>query len=463
MTSAVPTTDTRVTRLGTYAAGLQYEDLPAVVAEKAKICILDILGIAVGGSQMPATQVTQRAFDAVSAPGQATVWMSGRKGLAHDCALPNSVMAHCILQDDWLPVSHAHIGAAVVPTVFAVAEELGASGREALAATVAGYEVEDRAGSVSVGAFTRGFRASSVYANFGTAAAASRLMKLPAGAFTAALSCAGSVTGGVLQPWVAGSTEWAFQEGFACRNGILAATLAREGLVGCVNVLEGTHGVNRSFSGTFENQDATVAGIGTDFRILQTCFKRFCSGGAKQGSAAVAWALWKKHATDIARIRRIDVDIPSVGAHERMNYAGIPYTGPFRTVDQCLISKPFAIACLLKTGKLDINTVCRERDNPHLLTLARKIHLREVTGINGWQLRMRVELDDGTEIRGDGDDIDQSYLCLTWSNAVEKFLELAAGRLGAQAAREIVDLVHRMEELPGVGPIVQRMVPRGSR
>jgi len=460
MDTSNPTT--LIAALGGYAAGLRYEDLPPAVAEKARICMLDALGIAVGGSRMPAAHVARRTFDTLAGSGPATVWMSGRTARAIDCVLPNSVMVHCILQDDWLPVSHAHIGAAVIPTVLAVAEETGASGRQALVATVAGYEIEDRAGSLAVGAFTRGFRASSVYAGFGATAAAAKLMNLPADRFTAALGCAGSMAGGVLQPWVDGSMEWSYQEAFACRSGILAATLASEGLVGSARTLEGSHGVHRSFSGTTEGQEAVVEALGTRFRILETCFKRFATGGANQGSAAVARALHDKHRIDFRRIGRIDVDIPSVGTHERMNYAGIPYTGPFETVDQCLISKPFAIACILKTGRLDIDSVIREQPDPDLLALARKVHLKEVTGINGWQLVMTITLQDGSTVRGDGSDIDLAHLYLTWPNAVEKFLELASPQLGDARARAIVDQVSQLQDLPDVRGIVSRMQPEGG-
>src|SRR5690606_9471633 len=105
------------------------------------------------------------------------------------------------------------------------------------------------------------------------------------------------------------------------------------------------------------------AELGSKWLILGNCFKRFATGGANQGSAAVAWALKQRHGIDHLAIERIEVDIPDVGTHERMNYAGIPYQGPYHTLDQCLISKPFAIACLLKTGRLDLPTIRAHQDD----------------------------------------------------------------------------------------------------
>jgi len=166
------------TELAKFAHGLRYSAIPADVVAKAKTCILDILGVSVGGYGSANAKVALKGAAALGAPGKARVWMNGARMRAVDAVLPNSVASHCILQDDWLQVSHAHIGAAVVPTTLAMAEEHGRSGKEALAAVVAAYDVEDRAGTLSVPGFTRGFRVSSVYSYFGAATASARMMGL---------------------------------------------------------------------------------------------------------------------------------------------------------------------------------------------------------------------------------------------------------------------------------------------
>jgi 2-methylcitrate dehydratase PrpD len=448
--------ETIVTELARYAAALRFEQLPAGVVEKAKVCILDLLGIATGGYESENAIVALKTSRQLSAPGKATVWMSGERMRAIDAVLPNSVASHCILQDDWLQVSHAHIGAAVVPTALAMAEETGGSGKDIITAVVAGYDVEDRAGSLSVPAFTRGFRASGVYAYFGATAVAARLLGLEVDAFTNALGCAGSMCGGVLQPWNDGSMEWSFQEAFASRAGITGAALARDGLVGSRSIFEGPHGVNRSFSGTNEGERAALDQLGSHFHIVDTCFKRFPTGGANQGSAAVAYALRHKHSIDYRKIRSIDLAVPKKGSHERMNYAGIGYAGPFHTVDQCLISKIFAVAVILKTGDMTIDLVRREQRDEEVLALCRKTNLYEAEGMNGWDLRMQIELDDGSVLKGSGADIDQRHLYLSWSVAAEKFHRLASAKLGDRRCREVVELVGSLDKLDSVEPLIER-------
>jgi 2-methylcitrate dehydratase PrpD len=192
---------------------------------------------------------------------------------------------------------------------------------------------------------------------------------------------------------------------------------------------------------------------------MDTCFKRFATGGANQGSAAVALALRERYRIDHQRIRRVKVGIPLKGSHERMNYAGIPYRGPFHTIDQCLISKPFAIAAVIIAGNMTFDTVRKLQRAAELNALTGKIELAEVAGIDGWDLRMAIELDDGTTLHGDGKDIDQRHLYLDWPLATEKFRALAGEKLGARRTEEIIALVGGMEKLASVEPITQRLVP----
>jgi 2-methylcitrate dehydratase PrpD len=439
-----------VTEFARFAHDLRFDALPAEVVTKAKTCILDLLGVSVCSYGHDNGEVAIKGARAGGARGRARVWPTGEKLRAIDAVLANSVVSHCILQDDWHQLSHAHIGATVVPTALAMGEEAASTGKEVLAAVVTGYDVEDRAGCLSVPAYSRGFRPSALYSYFGAAAVAGRLMKLDAEQMENALACAGSACGGVLQTYTDGSMEWSFQEGFGARGGILAATLASHGMVGSRNIFEGQRGIHRSYAGTLDGQEAALEALGERFQIMQTCFKRFSTGGANHGSAAVVWALKHKHAIDHRRVREVRVDIPRTGTHERMDYAGIPYQGPYHTIDQCVISKPFAIAALLIEGQLTFHVVKRLQRAPELESLAARVKLTEVSDIDGWNLRMEIEMDDGTIHRGDGSLIDHSHLYLSWPMACDKFRLLAEPTLGRRAVNRIIDLVGRLDELDGV-------------
>jgi hypothetical protein len=137
-----------------------------------------------------------------------------------------------------------------------------------------------------------------------------------------------------------------------------------------------------------------------------------------------------------------------------MDYAGISYPGPFKSIDHCLISKPFAIAASLKNADFDIEIVRKEKDNPEMNELARKIHLQEIKEV--LPLSMEIELEDGTIFRADGAKI-LPEIYLDGERVRKKFLKMASRTLGVDPTKEIVDLVFRMEDLDNVVPIVQRM------
>ena len=441
---------TIVEALADFGANLTFSKTPDAAIAKAKICVLDLIGIATAGASRSNAQVAVKTAMDLGAPGKAPVWLSGQRLRAIDAVLPNSVASHCILQDDWLPVSHSHVGAAVVPTALAVCEEEGGSGADALTAIVAAYDIADRSGELSVSMFNRGFRPSALCAYFGAAAAAAKLLRLDVEQTANALGCAGSVCGGVLQPWREGSMEWSFQEGLASRAGITAAHLARNGLAGSRTVIEGNSGVNKSFGGTNEGERGAIEKLGEDFRIVDTCFKRFPTGGANQGSASVSHALATRHRIDWRRIVKVEVEIPAAGTHERMNYAGIDYAGPYRSFDQCLISKQFAIAMNLKTGDVRYADMERERENPDFLALTGKIELSESGALHGWDLAMRVHLDDGSVVAGSGADIDHGQLYLDWPRAVEKFRAVTRGFRSEESTSAIVEAVRTLDTAPTV-------------
>jgi hypothetical protein len=79
---------------------------------------------------------------------------------------------------------------------------------------------------------------------------------------------------------------------------------------------------------------------------------------------------------------------------------------------------------VLIAGNMSIDTVRRLQKSRELYDLTRKIALAEVEGIDGWALEMTIEMDDGTALRGTGEDIDLAHLYLKWDLACEKFMQL---------------------------------------
>jgi 2-methylcitrate dehydratase PrpD len=140
--------------------------------------------------------------------------------------------------------SFIHVSAPILATGLATGELADLSGRELLASFVAGSEVTCRVGIIAPGQIHRaGFHATGVYGAFGAAVTACRIMGLDARKTRDALGVVGSMASGINQSWADGALTQTLHPGWAATAGIAAANLAREGVTGPAEVLEGRFGL----------------------------------------------------------------------------------------------------------------------------------------------------------------------------------------------------------------------------
>src|SRR5439155_1006907 len=122
-------------------------------------------------------------------------------------ALVLGALSHAFEYDNLSkPGMGVHPGATVALPAFTMAQALGSSGRDLLAAIVAGVEVMFRIGAASLHSPEKiGFHAPGMTGPFGAAAAGASLMKLSAGETANAFGIAGSFGSGLLAFARAGS------------------------------------------------------------------------------------------------------------------------------------------------------------------------------------------------------------------------------------------------------------------
>src|SRR5689334_24211380 len=130
-------------RLARYAAGLRYEDLPALVVQQAKDCIIDTVAAAICGSALPWSRIVIDYAERSGPGGKCRILGRGGPAVqAPSAALANGALAHAFELDSLTrPGAGAHPGATVLPPALAIAQERGADGRALIAAFVAGNEV----------------------------------------------------------------------------------------------------------------------------------------------------------------------------------------------------------------------------------------------------------------------------------------------------------------------------------
>lgn len=231
-----------ISALGRFAHRLDLEAVPAPVRTQAKLCILDTIGCIVSGSGEEDAMLVLQVERETSTRGESSVLCSEVKLSAEAATRVNAFMGDIFELNDFIG-GHASIGN--VTAAVALAEAVGASGRELLEAVIAGIEVTARVYSgfyAKMKPYTEvGMVPIGIPASFGVAAAAARLFKLDERCTAHALAIAGALAGwnpaevffgegGSIKPMVLGAQPGS--------TGIQAARYARRGLTGPLAILE---------------------------------------------------------------------------------------------------------------------------------------------------------------------------------------------------------------------------------
>jgi 2-methylcitrate dehydratase PrpD len=341
------------TDLACFTADIRLDRLPPDVAARARFLLLDLVGNIVrarhDAESTPSLLGAARALG--MAAGNTGVFGDAARYTPAGAAFLNGALAHSLDFDDTHAAGSLHPGAPVIPAALAAGEMIGASGADVLAAIVAGYEITCRiALALPAGEhYDRGFHPTATCGAFGAAAAAARVFGLSAeqieGAFGTVLSqCAGS-----LQFLVNGAWTKRFQVGWAACNGLVAATLVREGFKGASEAFEGRHGFLRAYAPN-PNPARAVQDLGHVFELMATAVKPYPS--CRYGHAGIDAALALRAANDLkpTEITSITLGLPRAG----MMLIGDPpekKSDPRNVVDG-QFSGPFVISSALATGAM---------------------------------------------------------------------------------------------------------------
>jgi 2-methylcitrate dehydratase PrpD len=239
---------------------------------------------------------------------EATVTYHGDRLSAPYAAYANSVFSYsCELQHHGT-FGSAHTGVVVVPTVQALGEQLGSSGREIVAAMVAGYEVQGRLGAALFKpVFKRHFHPQGVFGVFSAAAAAGKLLGLNEEQQTHAFAIAGSHASTILEYDQAGGEVKRVHGAIALRGGIQAACMAKEGLTGPLTVFEGQRGIFASFGGGEADPESLFSGIGRPYCITQCRFRIYPTIGSCHNALDIVNDLIGEHRFDYRDVEKIRV------------------------------------------------------------------------------------------------------------------------------------------------------------
>ena len=125
---------------------VKYEDIPNEVVEHTKKQILDILGVALGGSSKAGVKELAEIVTEWGGKEESTIFCYGKKVPAPNAAQVNATMGHALDYDDTGRRPHASLGGNCADAL-AMAERQGkVSGREFITAVALGVDMMGRLG-----------------------------------------------------------------------------------------------------------------------------------------------------------------------------------------------------------------------------------------------------------------------------------------------------------------------------
>ena len=187
-------------RYAEFVEDLRFDDIPIEVVEHAKELFMDTIGICIASTKQDHSEIFPELVLEMGGNQESSVVGRMVKVPAPNAALVNGTLAHYLDYDDSHLKSEGHISATVVPTGLAVGELLEISGRELIAAAVAGWECITRIGmTFPLNFHDKGFHTTGIIGPFGAAVVACKLEGMNANTLAHALGICGSQAAALME------------------------------------------------------------------------------------------------------------------------------------------------------------------------------------------------------------------------------------------------------------------------
>lgn len=443
-------TDTVASRFAEHALGTRFADLPPAAIERAKVYVLDSLGVGIAGSSV---EGGAELLQVAAGWGEPTVpvWGRGLRLSAPAAVFMNAWQMHNQEYDGLHEGAVVHAMASVLPAALAAAELAGgATGAELITAVAVGVDIAAGLGLASRSAF-RFFRPATA-GGFGAAAAAARLMGLDQAALQRAFAWQLAQASGTMQSHVEGSPILPTQVAFNARAALQSCTLATLPFSAAEAVFEGDYGYLRLFEGEFA-LEPVLQSLGHDWRIAAFSHKPYPAGRATHGGIEGVITLQQKHGFAAGQVAAVEIAAPPL----ILRLVGRPPRAGMGA-SYARLCMAYAVAKVLLNGKLDLSDFRGEAlADPATHALAQRVTMTNDGNPDPNALApqsVTVRLKDGTEHRWSCETmLAHPTRPLTREQHLAKFrrcLDFAASPLAHDAPSRLIEMVDRLESLDDV-------------
>ncbi len=456
-------TDGPTLQLCAWLCGLRLDDVPAAVVERAKDLVLDGLGCALVGAQLPWSRVAADALLGFEGAGDAPLIGWGRTIGRPAAALLNGTFIQAFELDDVHIGGPLHSASVVLPALLAVAAGAAVTGRDFLRAAIAGFEVGPRVGMALHGPqmLSRGWHSGSVFGTHAAAAAAGVLLRLDPAQMEDALGLAGTQSGGLMAAQFEAMSK-RMHHGFASRAGYTAAMLARAGYTGIKRVFEREYGGFLSVFGEGHGPDASciAAGLGRTWETLAISLKPYAAMGASHGPLDALFRLQARRPFGPADIATVEIAL----SHSHFHHGWWEATRPMEPTG-AQMHVGYALAVAILDGAATAQQFAPGRINRDdvwsLMPKVRAVHepAFDTDARSAMQSVLTARFTDGSEERVHIELSNTYARPMPRADVNAKFRTLTQDIMPSERADRLREAVLALERMDSVQPLIELLAP----
>lgn len=438
----------QVEQMAEFAERARFEALGPETRQQLKIRILDSLGCAIGALGSEPTRMIRSYIDEFGGHGRCTL-IGGGVGDVDRAALYNSALIRYLdFNDSYLAKGETCHPSDNLGAILAAGEWAESTGRDLMTALAIAYQIQCRLSEFAP-VRVRGFD-HTVQGAYAAAAGISKVLGLSRVQTANAIAISGTAFNALRVTRTGKLSHWkglAYPNLAACCTRV--ALLARQGITGPLEAIEGEKGLMDAITGFFEvswdSQDLGYVG--------RTILKKYNAEIHSQTAIEAVLTLRQRYQFTLKDIERVKVEIFDVA----YNIIGGGEEGDksvVSTKEQADHSLPYVLAVALIDGQVmpeQYKTERIQREDVQTLLRAVLIHSRPSFSKRfpkEMPCRIEITLKDGRVIEQETEDYEGFFTRpMSWATALQKFNQLAAPNTTEGQRTAIAETVAHLDQV----------------
>lgn len=390
--------NTPIEELAANILDTRFENLDHAIIENAKYRIIDVLGCVIAGVKADGNKALVDLVADWGGKKEASILVHGIKVPVLNAAMVNSILARSFDYEALVPQINgvdipAHISGTTVTTAMTLGEMKEITGKELIAALLAGEDMAIRVLAAEDWWFDGGWDNTGTVNMIGATAIAGRLLGLDKRQMRYAFGIVLSQIAGSFQNIWDGCTAFKLMQGLSSRNGIFSAQLAKVGWTGPEDMLLSRFGYYTLYTKGCSKPEFLTQDLGKKY-YYESQFKPYPSCRATHPVIDCAIALVNKHNIKAENIEKVIVYL--VKRHLQDVFTAQPFRIGEWPHGNAAFSNTYTVANALIRGSSKPEHFSEEaiRD-PRVTALIDKITMAEMPGTEVLSARVEVTMKDG--------------------------------------------------------------------